>query len=339
MTMVTRRTLIAGGAAGVAVGALNVAGCGKKDEPVIHPEGVPLSQFDKKTTAEQALAGIDLAGKTLLITGGTSGLGLESARVLIARGANVLLTGRTLARAQEVGSTLGARATPLALELEQPETIVACAEEVTRLGMPLDGLICNAGIMVLGDLRQVNGIEQHFAVNHLGHFLLVNRLLPQVQAAPQGRVVVVASSAYKWAPPAGIEFDNLSGERDFTPNKAYGQSKLANTLFSWELARRQQGTTTTSNSVNPGAVDTDLWRHYPRWQQLLLAPVKGFLLKNSAEGASTQCYVAATPALAGTSGYYFENCNAIVPPSQVHDPALAQQLWSTSEELLRPYLA
>lgn len=298
-----------------------------------------MSQYDKKTTAEQVVAGLDLNGKTYLITGGTSGLGLESARVLVARGANVLLTGRTLDKARAAAGPLGARCTPLALELEQPESIVACATEVQRLGMPLDGLLCNAGIMVLGELRQVRGLEQHFAVNHLAHFLLVNRLLPQVQAAPQGRVVVVGSSAYKWAPPAGIEFDNLAGTREFTANKAYGQSKLANALFSLELARRLEGTSTTSNSLNPGAVDTSLWRHYPKWQQALLAPIKGFLLKTPEQGAATQCYVATAPTLAGVSGQYFENCNAVVPPPQVRDAALAQKLWSTSEELLRDWLA
>lgn len=334
--MVTRRTFLVSGAA---LGAVSVSSCGRNDEPVVFAEGVPMSQYDKKTTAEQVLAGLDLTGRTYLITGGTSGLGLESARVLIARGASVLLTGRSLAKATEAAAPLGARCTPLALELEQPDSIVACAAEVMRLGMPIDGLLCNAGIMVLGDLRQVRGLEQHFAVNHLGHFLLVNRLLPQVQAAAQGRVVVVGSSAYKWAPPAGIEFDNLAGTRDFTANKAYGQSKLANALFSLELARRLEGTTTTSNSLNPGAVDTSLWRHYPKWQQALLAPIKGFLLKTPEQGAATQCYVATAPALAGVNGQYFENCNAVVPPPQVRDAALAQRLWSTSEELLRPYLA
>jgi NAD(P)-dependent dehydrogenase (short-subunit alcohol dehydrogenase family) len=337
--MMTRRNFLAASAAGTTVGMAGVAGCSRNDEPVVYAEGVPMSKFDKNTTAEQVVAGLDLGGRTYLITGGTSGLGLESARVLVARGATVLLTGRTLERARMAAAPIGARCIPIELELEQPESIMACSAEVARLGMPIDGLICNAGIMVLGERREVRGIEQHFAVNHLGHFLLVHRLLPQVQAVPQGRVVVVASSAYKWAPPAGIEFDNLSGARDFTPNKAYGQSKLANALFSLALARRLEGTTTTSNSLNPGAVDTSLWRHYPKWQQMLLTPVKGFLLKTPAQGAATQCYVATAPALATVSGQYFENCNAVVPPPQVRDAGLAERLWATSEELLREYLA
>ena len=333
--MINRRTLLAGA---TTTGAVVLAGCGHKAEVVVHPPDVALSEFDKKSTAEQVVAGVNLTGKTLLITGGTSGLGLEMAQRLLARGAQVLLTGRSIEKAREASARLGARCAPLALELEQPESVIACSTEVARMGMPIDALICNAGIMVLGELRKVRGIEQHFAVNHLGHFLLVNRLLSRVQAAPQGRVVVVSSSAYKWAPPAGIEFDNLGGERGFTPNKAYGQSKLANALFSLELARRLQGTATTSNSLNPGAVDTSLWRHYPAWQRALMAPIKGFLLKSAAQGAATQCYVATAPALARVNGCYFENCNAVVPPPLVRDSALAQRLWATSEQLLHSYL-
>ena len=208
--MLTRRTFLAGS---TALGAVAASGCGRNDEPVVFAEGVPMSRFDKKTTAEQVVADLDLTGKTYLVTGGTSGLGLESARALLARGASTLVTGRSLDKAKDAAAGLGARCTPLALELEQPESIVACATEVARLGMPIDGLICNAGIMVLGELRQVRGIEQHFAVNHLGHFLLVNRLLPSLQQSSAARIVHVGSrSGYMQAPAAGIDFDNLRGE-------------------------------------------------------------------------------------------------------------------------------
>ncbi|MEZ5458896.1 MAG: SDR family NAD(P)-dependent oxidoreductase [Steroidobacteraceae bacterium] len=300
-----------------------------------------MSRYDKKTTAEQVVAGLDLAGKTFLITGGTSGLGLVSARALTARGARHAADGSQPRQGVRPRRPASARCTPLALELEQPGPIVACAAEVARLGMPIDGLICNAGIMVLGDLRQVRGIEQHFAVNHLGHFLLVQKLLPQVQAAPRTRRRRRQLSAYKWAPPCGIEFDNLAGTREFTANKAYGQSKLANALFSLELARRLEGTRATSNSLNPGAVDTALWHHYPKWQQqALLAADQGFPAETPEQGAATRCYVATAPALAGVNGQYFENCNAVVPPPQVRDAALARRscLRTTSEDLLRPWL-
>ena len=276
--------------------------------------------------------------KTALITGGTSGLGLESARALASRGYAVLLAGRSLAMAEQACAKVGSNCTPLELELESPASIIACAERVTALAPALDVLMCNAGIMVQGKRRVVNGVEQHFAVNHLAHFLLVDRLRPNVLAAPQGRVVMVASSAYKWAPPAGIEFDNLDGARGFTPNRAYGQSKLANALFSLRLAREFAGTQATSNSLNPGPSDTALWRHFPWWQRALLAPFKKKLLKSAEEAAQTQIYVATSPELASVSGKYFEQSAEKEPPPQVRDERLADELWRVSSELMRPYL-
>ena len=225
------------------------------------------------------------------------------------QGASVLGTGRTLAKAREACSSVGPRCTPLELELESLDSVRACADAVRALGTPIDVLMLNAGIMSLPKLEQVNGIEKQFAVNHLGHFLLAHRLLDQVKAAPQGRVVTMSSSAYKWAPPAGIEFDNLSGARDYDGNKAYGIAKTANGLFSLELARRLAGTTTTSNSVNPGAVNTNLMRHLPSWQRQIFTPIAKFLVKPVEVGAATQVYVATAPALAAVSGYYFEDCN------------------------------
>ncbi len=305
----------------------------------MRPDGVPLSQFDKKSTAEQVVAGLDLNGKVVLITGATSGLGQESMRVLAAHGARVLATGRTLDKAKAACAAIGAGCEPFELELESMDSIRSCAEQVRALGAPIDILMCNAGIMALPQLEQVNGIEKHFAVNHLGHFLLVNLLLGQVQAAPQGRIVALSSSAYKWAPPAGIEFDNLAGTRDYTPNKAYGQSKTANGLFVMQLAKRLAGGTATANAVNPGAVDTNLPRHYPGWQRAILGVISGFLLKPVSVGASTQCYVATAPALAKVSGHYFDECNPLVPGGQMQNAALAEKLWQVSTDLCGKYLA
>jgi WW domain-containing oxidoreductase len=333
----SRRRFLAASAAATATAG--VAACSRNEEPIVRPEGVPLSPFTKKSTTAEVLAGIDLSGKTVLITGATSGLGLESMRALHSRGARVIGTGRTLAKAQEACGPLGERAVPLALELESLDSVRACADAVRALGMPIDVLMCNAGIMALPKQEKINGIEKQFFVNHLSHFLFVNRLLDQVKAVPQGRVVVVTSSAYKWAPPAGIEFDNLSQDREYTPNKAYGISKTANGLFSLELARRLAGTTTTSNCINPGAVNTNLARHYPEWQKKIVGLIGGFLLKPVEAGASTQVYVATAPALAKVSGYYFNECNPEVPGGQMTNAALAQQLWAKSEELVAGYLA
>jgi NAD(P)-dependent dehydrogenase (short-subunit alcohol dehydrogenase family) len=325
---------------GLAAGSGGLLSCSRNnDEVVMRPEGIPLSRFDKKSTAAQVVAGLDLKGRTVLITGATSGLGLETLRVLASQGARVLATGRTLEKARAACASVGPGCEPFAMELESLDSIRACAGQIRALGTPIDILMCNAGIMALPQLEQVNGLEKQFAVNHLGHFLLVNLLLGQVQAAPQGRVVVLTSSAYKWAPPAGIEFDNLSGARDYTPNKAYGQSKTANGLFSLQLAKRLAGTNATSNSVNPGPVDTNLPRHYPGWQRAILGTISGFFLKPVAVGAATQCYVATAPALARVSGQYFEDCNPLLPGGQMRNAALADKLWQVSTGLCAKYLS
>jgi NAD(P)-dependent dehydrogenase (short-subunit alcohol dehydrogenase family) len=226
----------------------------------------------------------------------------------------------------------------MALELTDFASVVACADAVRAWGSPLDALVCNAGVMALRKLEQVAGIERQFATNHLGHFLLVYRLLDALQAAPQGRVVVLSSAVLHWSHPAGIEWDNLSGERDYDPNRAYGQSKLANALFALELSRRFRGSAATANALHPGYVDTQLFRHYP-WS------LRGFrnLLSNSKisveQGAATSCYVATAPALANVSGYFFQACNPIIPRPLATDGSAASRLWSVSEELLREYLA
>jgi WW domain-containing oxidoreductase len=297
-----------------------------------------VGPYDFRTTAEQVTAGLDLSGRTFLVTGVTSGIGAETLRVLALRGAHVLGTGRTLERARAACSAAPppGRATPLALELTDWASVVACAASVRRLVASIDGLILNAGIMALPRLEQVEGIEKQFATNHLGHFLLTTRLLDLVHAAPQGRVVVVSSAVMDWASSQGIEWDNLSGERDYDPQRMYGQSKLANALFSLELARRLVGTRATANALHPGYVDTSLFRHYPR----SLRGFNGLLaVKLSVgRGAATSCYVATAPALAMTSGHFFMECNPVVPIERARDAAAGERLWSVSEDLLRRWL-
>jgi NAD(P)-dependent dehydrogenase (short-subunit alcohol dehydrogenase family) len=311
----------------------------RRKEPVIRPPGVPLSPFDSKSTAEQVTEGVDLSGKTALVTGVTSGLGLETMRVLALRGAHVIGTGRSLERAAEACGAVSGRTTPVALELTDFSSVVACAEAVRALGAPLDILVCNAGVMALPALEQSYGLENQFVINHLGHFLLANRLLDLVQAAPQGRVVVVSSSALKWADPAGIEWDNLSGERDYSPNRSYGQSKLANNLFSLELSRRFAGTSSTANCLNPGAVLTELQRHAPAWAVRLGKLIGPAVMKMPPQGASTSCYLAANPLVTKVSGHYFIDCNPVAVGGNAEDPVMARRLWDVSSDLVRDYLA
>jgi NAD(P)-dependent dehydrogenase (short-subunit alcohol dehydrogenase family) len=334
--LISRRDLLAGSAA---VATATLPGCGGSDEVIRRPENIPLGPFGEDSTAEEVTAGIDLTGKTALVTGANSGLGLETMRVLALRGATVIAVARTLEKAQEAAAGVPGRAIPVAMELTDFDSLVAGTDTVRALGVPIDMLILNAGIMALPELEQVNGIEKQFVTNHLGHFIVGNRLLPQVAAAPQGRVVILSSSAYKWAPTGGIEFDNLSGERDYDPNKMYGQSKLANHLYARELARRLQGTPTTANSVHPGVIFTNLGRHFPKWQTFLAGLIGWTFMKSVEAGSATTCYVATAPALAGVSGHYFADCNPQLPGGYMEDDALAARLWEVSEEITRPYLA
>jgi NAD(P)-dependent dehydrogenase (short-subunit alcohol dehydrogenase family) len=336
--MVDRRGFLAAASAAAVVPL--VASCSRNDAPVQRPPGVPLSSFGADSTAEEVTAGIDLTGRTALVTGATSGLGLETLRVLSMRGAHVIVTGRTLEKAREACATVAGKTTPVALELERWDSVAAAAEQVRALGTPIDMLICNAGIMALPKLEQVYGLEKQFVVNHLGHFILVNRLLDQVRAAPQGRIVAVSSLGYRWAPAAGIEFDNLSGERDYQPNKMYGQSKLANMLMVLGLTERLAGTPTTANAVHPGVINTNLGRHFEAWKRVAASLIGWTFMKSVEAGAATTCYVATAPALAQTTGHYFEDCNPVVPEAGKHmdDRALAAQLWTRSEELTREYL-
>lgn len=349
-TSIRRRQVLAAGSA-LAVSAAATAWAQddkKKQDPMEDALPVPgavRSAFDKKSTAEQVTAGIDMSGKTVLITGCNSGLGFETMRVMMMRGANVLGLARTTEKAAEAIAQVKAMpgikgtASPFACELSDFDTVQKAAEAVKATGKPIDVLMLNAGIMALQQPEQVYGIEKHFVVNHLGHFILGNHLIDQVKAAPQGRVVVVSSMGYRWAPEAGIEFDNLDGKRDYTPNKMYGQSKLANGLFSLELARRFEGTTTTSNAIHPGVINTNLGRHFPFYVRIAASLIGWTFMKTVEEGAATQSYVATAPTLATTSGLYFEDCNPVIPQTKpMQDGELAKKLWATSEELTKKYL-
>ncbi len=299
---------------------------------------VPRSEFGFASTADDVLAGLKLDGLTALITGVNSGIGFETMRSFVARGVHVIAAARTLEKAEKACQQVTGQTTPVACELSDFANVRACTDQVQALDLPLDILMCNAGIMALPKLEQVYGLERQFVVNHLGHYLLTRRLLPQVEAADAGRIVMVSSLAYKSAPAPGIDFENLSGEKKYQPFTAYGQSKLANALFAFDLSRRYAGSSVTANAVHPGMVATNLGRYFMKKPRDPDAPLReGF--KNSNQGAATQAYVATHPDLAGISGYYFEDCNPVEPTGpHMGDEQLAQKLWDVSEELTLQYL-
>lgn len=344
--MWTRRRLIAGLGIGLGVAGLGLyaerarrwrAASTERARNPVRPTGVPLGPFDANATAKEVTRDVDLSGRTMLVTGVTSGIGLETMRVLALRGAHVIGTGRTIDRAHAACASVSGRTTPLMLELTDYRSVVACAGAVRALNEPIDAMICNAGVMALQAHEQVDGVEKQFATNHLGHFLLVSHLIDRVIDAPQGRVVVVSSHALQWAAPEGIEWDNLSGSRDYDPERAYGQSKLANALFSLELSSRLRGTPATSNALHPGVVDTKLFRHMPR----SLSGFRGVFSppkRTVEQGAATTCYVATAPALEGVTGNFFADCNPMIPDLRALDREAAMRLWTVSEQLLEAYL-
>lgn len=328
---ITRRRFVKYSSA-FALGVLLIIGC--TQSPSSHN-----GPFDENSTGEEVTKGLDLSGKTILITGVNSGLGYETMRVLAMRGAHIIGLARNMEKAKKACDSVEGKTTPVACELTDFNSVVTATKTIKELNKPIDVLICNAGIMELPKLEQVYGIEKQFVVNYLGHFILVNRLLDQVKAADQGRIVVLSSGRYKSAPPEGIQFDNLSGEKGYDPLAAYGQSKLAIALFAQELSRRLEGTRVTSNSVLPGVIMTNLGRHLSSWKILLSKLIGWTFMRSVEEGVATTCYVATNPEIAKISGQMFFNCKPITPEgNHMSDRALAAKLWNVSVELTKDYL-
>jgi NAD(P)-dependent dehydrogenase (short-subunit alcohol dehydrogenase family) len=251
-------------------------------------------------------------------------------------------TSRSLERAQAACNKVIGTTTPVQLDLGDFESVVACAESIRSLNTPIDILVCNAGYLGGGnDLELINGIEKHFVINHLGHFILVNRVLDRLILARQGRIVIVASqTSYTEAPEMGILFDDLGFSRDYDDFLAYGHSKLANVLFSLRLAELLRGTTVTSNSLHPGVIDTGIGRNFNAVMKFGLTLYVAFAGKTIEQGAATSCHVATSDILGSTSGAYFEDCNAVTVEGHNHlyNMPMAEKLVRVSRELTADYL-
>lgn len=336
--MIDRRAFLK--LSGASLAASAVPACGGIEK--IPAVGVPRSHFDADSTAEDVTRGLDLGGKLAVVTGCTSGIGFETMRVLALRGARVVGTSRSQENAHAACLRVRGRTIPLQLDLANMDSVGACADAIRNINSPLDVLICNAGYLGGSDERElVNGIEKHFAINHLGHFVFVNRLLGRVYMSDQGRISVVSSrAAYTRAPQAGIQFHNLDAAKDYDDMRAYGQSKLANALFSLHLSKLLRGTRITTNSLHPGVINTEIDRNLGRLEQFGFATLAAFGGTKSVEqGAATSCFVATHPSLGATSGQYFEDCNAVtVPGTQLHNEVMAEELWRVSEDLMRDHL-
>jgi NAD(P)-dependent dehydrogenase (short-subunit alcohol dehydrogenase family) len=335
--MIDRRRFL--GLAGASLAATQLIACGRDKTPT---EGIARSQFDAESTAEDVTAGIDLTGKVAVVTGCTSGIGLETMRVLASRGARVIGSSRSIVRARKACAGVVGVTVPVEMDLGELDSVVACAETIRAMKLPVDMLICNAGYLGGGNDRQlIDGIEKHFFINHLGHFVFVNRLLDRLFIAPQGRIVMISSrTAYTDAPADGILFDDLNFSYDYTDMLAYGHSKLANALFSLRLSELLRGTRITSNSLHPGIIDTQIDRHSNSVMQFGLKMVAALGGKTIEEGAATTCYVATSDALSATSGAYFEDCNAVTVGGRNHlyDLPMAANLVQVSADMTADYL-
>ncbi|MBL8683300.1 MAG: SDR family oxidoreductase [Myxococcales bacterium] len=277
----------------------------------------------------------DLEGKTFMVTGATSGVGLVTVQQLAARGAYVVLAVRSASKAAPVVEELrskGGACEVLAVDVSDLSSVRTAADQYLASGRALDVLVNNAGMAGQRGLSK-DGFELTFATNHLGHFLLTEKLLPLLKASAQGRLVNVSSEAHYR--PKGIDWDALRKPTSSTTGMAeYGVSKLCNVLHAAELARRVEGTKITTYSLHPGVVATDVWRSIPSPFAWLM---KRFML-TAEEGARTQIKCATDPALASETGLYYDKERTREPSKISKDPALARELWTRSEAWVAPFL-
>ena len=278
-----------------------------------------------------------IAGKTVLITGATRGIGLETALSLAAQGARPILVGRNerrLARAFEaVCGRTRLRVTAYQCDLSSLADVRRLAGEIRRDHARIDVLINNAGGVHKRRTLTVDGLETTFATNHLAHFLLTTQLLDVMVASAPSRIVTVASIGHRRGT---LEFNDLGLARGYGIMRAYSRSKLANVLFANELARRLSGTGVTSNSVHPGGVATDLWSGAPLWAQPYIRLWLWRSLISPGAGAEPVARLAVDANLQGVTGRYYEGVSEIAPAPLAQDAALAARLWTESERLVHP---
>jgi NAD(P)-dependent dehydrogenase (short-subunit alcohol dehydrogenase family) len=276
-----------------------------------------------------------MKGKTCLITGATSGIGEVAARELARLGARVIVVGRSPERGTATLERI--RAAAGGTELESIVADLSSQAEVRRLAdrvrercERLDVLLNNAGGMFLDRRESPDGIELTLALNHLSYFLLTNELLPLLKASAPARIINVASDAHKGG---SIDFDDIQGRRRYRGWTAYQQSKLANVLFTYELARRLQGSGVTANTLHPGFVRTRFFADFTGWIGFVTKLGARLVAIDPEEGARTSVYLASSPEVEGMTGQYFVKSRPVRSAPQSYDRAAAERLWRFSEEL------
>lgn len=271
--------------------------------------------------------------KIIVITGGTDGIGRETARALAARGAQVTLVGRNAAKGDTVVRSLRTETGNEQVHFVQADLsarrgVLHAAEALNERFRHIDVLVNNAGAMFQARQLSADGIEMTFALNHLAYFLLTSEVLGLLAAADQGRVVNVASAAHQGA---RLDLDDLQMERGYSGWRAYSRSKLANIYFTYELARRLEGTRVTANCLHPGFVASAFGNNNGAVFRMLFEAAKRIAAIPEREGARTSVHVATDPSLKLVSGQYFDKCQPARSSDVSHDMAVAAELWHRSE--------
>jgi NAD(P)-dependent dehydrogenase (short-subunit alcohol dehydrogenase family) len=278
----------------------------------------------------------DMHGSTVLVTGGTGGIGLATATGLAGLGARVGVVGRSAIRGAAAADAVRRRVASAQVDVFEADLsaqagVRRLAAEVKRAYPRLDVLVNNVGGYWAHRHVTADGLEHTFAVNHLAPFLLTHELQDLLAASAPARVVTVSSGAQAMG---RIDLDDLQGERSYNGQRAYNQSKLANVLFTYELARRLEGTGVTATVLHPGVVRTSFGHEDSgRWMRLMLPLVRPFM-KTPEQGAATPVYLASSPEVAGSSGTYFANRRAKRSSKASYDRDLACRLWEVSSALV-----
>jgi NAD(P)-dependent dehydrogenase (short-subunit alcohol dehydrogenase family) len=275
-----------------------------------------------------------MAGKTVLVTGGTAGIGKATALGLARLGAHVAITGRDQTRVESTAREIragGERVDTFVADLSVQSHVRRLADEARQRLPRIDVLVNNVGGYWNTRHLTADGREHTFALNHLAPFLLTNLLLDRLTHSAPARVVTVASNAQAMG---HIDFDDLDGERSYSGARAYNQSKLANVLFTYELARRLRGTSVTANALHPGLVSTAFGVEDPGRAQRLLVPFLRPFMKTPARGAATSIHVASAPDLEQVTGRYFANSKPKTSAKPSYDETTATRLWQVSADLV-----
>jgi len=298
------------------------------DQPM---QETPVTAVEKMNE----IPGGPMAGKTVLVTGGTSGIGKATAIGLARMGAHLAITGRDLERsessAREIRSAGHGQVDVFVADLSSQSEVRRLAGEVLERLPRIDVLVNNVGGYWRNRHVTADGLEHTFALNHLAPFLLTNLLLDRLKRSGQARVVTVSSHAQAQG---RIDFDDLQGEKTYSGASAYNQSKLAGVLFTYELARRLQGSAVTANVLHPGVVRTSFGAEDPGRAQRLFVPLMKLFMKTPAQGAATSIHVASSSDLEYTTGLFFANSKAKRSSKRSYDEAAAARLWQVSADLV-----